>query len=153
MHLFNSRSTAVAVAAPVALILSLAAANVGVAMGAQETTSAGTTPPAATATPEEWDALMNEGAEVYGIDCMECHADGGVAPVLAGLTSLSKKDRVITWILQGVPDGSMPAFGPTLTDRQIAAVATYVRNYWDNAYGVVLELDVKRLRAEVDGRK
>jgi mono/diheme cytochrome c family protein len=39
----------------------------------------------------------------------------------------------------------MPPFG-SLTDRQVAAVATFVRNTGSNAYGVVLEADVARVR-------
>src|SRR5699024_5133872 len=31
----------------------------------------------------------------------------------------------------------MPAFGPLITDQQVAAVATYIRNSWGNDYGGV----------------
>jgi mono/diheme cytochrome c family protein len=92
--------------------------------------------------------LMDEGQEVYGIDCVECHADGGMGPSLVGNFALANRDRVVKAILAGVSDGDMPAFGPNLTDRKVAAVATYVRNAWDNQFGVVLEADVKRLREE-----
>jgi mono/diheme cytochrome c family protein len=42
----------------------------------------------------------------------------------------------------------MPPFAG-LTDRQVAAVATFVRNTGSNAYGVVLEADVARVRASL----
>lgn len=96
---------------------------------------------------------MGEGAEIYGADCMECHRDGGMGPVLTGHTALADQDRVIRSILAGASGGDMPAFGPTLSDRQVAAVATYIRSAWNNAPGVVLEADVRRARAALTARK
>lgn len=95
-------------------------------------------------------ALMAEGQAVFGAECTTCHgADGtsDVGPALAGNASMAVTDFVIKRLLQGVAD--MPAFASSLTDRQIAAVGTFVRNSWDNAHGIVLEADVKRVRAEV----
>jgi mono/diheme cytochrome c family protein len=93
-------------------------------------------------------ALMREGAAIYSAECTTCHApDGGSdqGPALASNNAIGSTEFVATRILGGVKD--MPAFAPTLSDRQIAAVATYVRNSWDNAHGMVLEADVARLRA------
>jgi mono/diheme cytochrome c family protein len=39
----------------------------------------------------------------------------------------------------------MPAFD-TLTDRQIAAVATYIRNSFGNSYGIATEDEVAGFR-------
>lgn len=92
-------------------------------------------------------ALMAEGQVVFGADCTTCHAADGAAdigPALAGNTSMGAKDAVITKILNGVND--MPGFAPTLSDRQVAAVATFIRNSWENAQGVVVESDVKAIR-------
>lgn len=95
-------------------------------------------------------ALMAEGQAVFGAECTTCHgADGtsDVGPALAGNTSMAVTDFVIKRLLQGVAD--MPAFASSLTDRQIAAVGTFVRNSWENAHGVVHEADVTRVRADV----
>ena len=44
---------------------------------------------------------------------------------------------IINQILWGVSDHGMPAFADLLTDREIAAAATFVRNSWTNNYGIV----------------
>ena len=98
-------------------------------------------------------ALKDEGQVIYSRECASCHAgDGtgdGAGPSLAGNTNLSNKDHVVRRILGGTGDGGMDPFGKVLTDRQVAAVATFVRNAWDNSNGVVLEADVKVIRAEL----
>ena len=33
----------------------------------------------------------------------------------------------------------MPAWGPVMDDREIAVVATYIRNSWGNGFGIVAE--------------
>ena len=93
--------------------------------------------------------LMAEGETIYSRDCATCHgADGseGSAPALAGSVGLGDKDRVVREMLTGVPAKGMPPFAPNLTDRRIAAVATFVRGAWGNAFGAVGEADVKKLR-------
>lgn len=93
-------------------------------------------------------ALMAEGAEIYAVECTTCHApDGGSdqGPALAGNTAIASTDFVAKRLLDGVKD--MPAFAPTLSDRQIAAVATFIRNSWDNDHGVVLETEIAKLRS------
>jgi mono/diheme cytochrome c family protein len=92
-------------------------------------------------------ALMEEGQLVFGTECVTCHApDGGedLGPALSSSPSIASADAVVTRILQGVKD--MPAFAPTLSDRKVAAVATFVRNAWGNTHGVVLEVEVARVR-------
>jgi len=44
----------------------------------------------------------------------------------------------------------MPAF-PNLTDREIAAVATYIRNSWGNEYGIAREASVAFARRAMGG--
>jgi mono/diheme cytochrome c family protein len=114
---------------------------------AQSTPAPAPVPVQAMVTAEQREALMRDGQLVYGRDCAECHADGGIGGPFAGKTVLNDKDRVITRILLGATDGSMEAFGPTLSDRDVAAVATFIRNTWDNTFGPVVEADVKRIRA------
>jgi mono/diheme cytochrome c family protein len=98
-------------------------------------------------------ALMDLGQTVYGTNCSECHADGGAGRSLTNDAALAKADFVVTQILKGTENGDMSEFASTLTDAQIAAVATFIRNSFDNAYGVVLEPDVQRLRAAVVKKK
>jgi mono/diheme cytochrome c family protein len=95
--------------------------------------------------------LAAEGQLVFGTSCVSCHdADGGdgAAPALNGHPSLGATDHIVRQILRGNAEKGMPAFAANLSDRQVAAVATYIRTAWDNAHGVVVEADVKRVRAE-----
>jgi cytochrome c oxidase subunit 2 len=97
-------------------------------------------------------ALMNLGAAVFGANnCLDCHGDGGAGPSFTNNSALANRDAVVRQILKGTDN--MSEFASTLTDAQIAAVATFIRNSFDNAYGVVLEPDVKRLRDEVVKKK
>ena len=93
--------------------------------------------------------VMLAGAAIYQDLCSACHrADGtGVPyliPNLADSSSVSSREptsvlRVLIHGAQSVatqrePTGpSMPAFGWQLTDTQVAAVATYIRNSWGHA--------------------
>lgn len=53
----------------------------------------------------------------------------------------------LTVVLHGIPGTRMFAFGPMLTDEQIAAVVTYERNAWGNDGGdIVQPAQVKALR-------
>lgn len=97
-------------------------------------------------------ALMREGEALFGSACVSCHADPGmesIGPTLGGNAALTNKDHVIRRVLQGVPEKGMPPFAPSYSNRQVAAVATFIRNAWDNAYGVVTEADVARIRDEL----
>jgi mono/diheme cytochrome c family protein len=97
------------------------------------------------------DELFAEGQVVFGTNCVSCHdaAGGdGQAPALSGHPSMGARDHIVRQILQGNLQKGMPAFGAQLNDRQVAAVATYIRMAWDNAHGVVLEADVKKVRDE-----
>jgi len=94
--------------------------------------------------------LKDQGQELYTRDCATCHgADGngdGAGPALDGDTALANKDRVLERIIQGSAEKGMDPFGSALNDREIAAVATFVRNAWNNSYGVVIESEVKNKR-------
>lgn len=96
-------------------------------------------------------ALSADGEVIYMRDCASCHgADGtsdGAGPALAGNTNLANETHVLTRIVGGSAAKGMEAFGKTLPDHDIAAVATYVRNAWGNDDGLVLESDVAPIRA------
>jgi mono/diheme cytochrome c family protein len=100
---------------------------------------------------EQLSALKAEGEVIYGRECAPCHGadgqgDGG--PALAGDAKLGDKALVIRRILGGTGDGGMDPFAASLSDRQIAAVATFIRNVWENDKGLIVAADVKPLRDE-----
>lgn len=70
--------------------------------------------------------------------CFVCHGQlgyGGAGPGFRGDKMLAVDDFVIGRILLG--GGIMPPFAATLSDQQIAAVATYIRTNWGNNFGAV----------------
>lgn len=109
--------------------------------------------------------LMKAGEAIFADSCSACHqADGkGVPrmfPPLVGNANVQSADptSIIRVILEGaqtVPTdarptpSSMPAFGWRLSDQEVAAIATYVRNNWGNSAPPVSADDVKSLRTEL----
>lgn len=93
--------------------------------------------------------LMEDGANVYRMNCVACHgaeAQGGVGPGLAANPFFSDSAAVIDQILNGFPDHGMPAFAGILDDYQIASLLTYLRGSFGNEYGPVLEEEVAQRR-------
>lgn len=106
--------------------------------------------------------VMKTGKSLYGANCAACHtASGagvaGIAPTLAGsaIVQAAAADSLIDVVLNGAQavatDAAptapgMPAFGWLLSDEQIAALLSYVRNDWGNAASVVQAGDVAALR-------
>ena len=94
-----------------------------------------------------FDEVMDAGQEVYRRICAACHAVGGTGgegPRLVANPRVGDADYLVDTILRGF--GYMPGFGRQLSDADVAAVATYVRNSWDNEYPVVSEEEVSRIR-------
>lgn len=88
------------------------------------------------------DELKEQGAKVYAANCAVCHQPSGKGtgpfPALDG--SAVVKGPIaghLDLVLNG--KGQMPAWGPTLSDVEIASVITFVSNTWDNHNGVVLQ--------------
>ncbi len=118
----------------------------------------GSTPTAAT--PDK--NVMTAGGAIFADSCSGCHqADGrGVPrmfPPLAHDPNVQQDNplTVVRVILEGARTAAtdkaptpfaMPAFDWKLTDAQIAAVATYVRNSWGNSAPPVSAATVKDLR-------
>lgn len=82
---------------------------------------------------------MALGKEKYNTACAACHrVDGkGLPPLFPALKGSSVAvgkpiSRHIDMILNGVPGSAMQAYRDQLTDEEIAAIATYERNAWDN---------------------
>ena len=92
--------------------------------------------------------LLAEGAKVYTKTCASCHmADGGGVPNLQpdlndNPVVTGDPTTLIRVLIQGPakvlpPDrphfsNTMPSFAPTLSDEQIAAVLTYIRQQYNN---------------------
>lgn len=70
--------------------------------------------------------------------CFVCHGEqgfGGAGPRFRENRFLGLEDYVVGQVLVGRK--IMPSFADTLSDEQIAAVATYIRNAWGNKFGSV----------------
>jgi mono/diheme cytochrome c family protein len=123
------------------------------------------------ASPQPPDAAqMRRGEAVFVARCSYCHQppgtldtlnEGGLPdyPKLPGDTLVMGRDptTVLRIILEGAASPvtanerttfSMPAFG-TLSDGEIADVATYIRNAWSNRAPSVTAADVAKLRSAV----
>jgi len=86
------------------------------------------------------------GQQVYANNCAACHQPTGegrppVFPALKGdKTAVGPKAAVLAVVLNG--RGAMPAWKTALTDEEVAAVVTYVRNAWGNKAPAVTTADV-----------
>ena len=95
-------------------------------------------------------ALTYQGGGVlFNNVCQSCHMPeghgAGPYPALSKDAKLTVAAYSITLILNG--SKIMPAFGPMLTDQQIADVVNYVRTHFGNSYkDRVAPADVKALR-------
>jgi mono/diheme cytochrome c family protein len=101
------------------------------------------------------------GHSLYLNQCAQCHGDNGEGrgdyPPLAGnrTVTMSSSVNLVRIILSGgfapTTDGNprpygMPPFGHTLSDSEVAEVATYVRNAWGQKAGAVMPLEVQKIR-------
>ena len=106
-------------------------------------------------------ALLASGKSVYAQNCLTCHmadglgVDGMNPPLVKTDYVLGDKTRLTNVLLNGLKGveiggeqyhGVMPAQA-TLTDVQIAAVLTYVRNAFGNRASAVSVAEVKAVRA------
>ncbi len=112
---------------------------------------------------EDVQKVLDAGAKLYLKHCADCHgADGaGYAsayPPLAGNRSLTMATAVnpIRLVLNGgYPPGTagnprpygMPPFRAVLSNDEVAAVVSYIRNSWGNRAGLVSALEVSRYEA------
>lgn len=90
-------------------------------------------------------SLMDEGESLFRNNCSTCHGDEGqglVGPGLDGMGALERSSFLISTIFTGRPNHGMPAFADEFSDRQVAAVATFVRNSWGNEFGAVTPEEV-----------
>jgi mono/diheme cytochrome c family protein len=111
---------------------------------------------------------MTAGAAIYRDQCSACHGlDGSgsdrLFPSVAG-SSMARSDdpaSVIRIVLRGARSVAtaseptapgMPSYGWQLTDAQVAAVLTYIRNAWGNAAPAVTADAVARQRTSLARR-
>ena len=108
-------------------------------------------------------AEMELGGKLYEQHCAQCHGargeggEGGAFPPLAGNRAvlLREPTNLVRVVLQGGylpatagnprPHG-MPPFTQVLTDREIAAVLSFIRSSWGNQAGKVDTITVHRAR-------
>lgn len=93
--------------------------------------------------------VMTLGKEVYLARCAVCHKPEGIGGVGAALSLVGNyRLRNDTQTIQQILNGGqyMPGFAFLLGNAEIAAVATYIRNSWDNHHGPVTEAQVAELR-------
>jgi len=89
------------------------------------------------------DELMARGKQVYA-QCAACHGPNGEGigpfPKLAGSKiALGPVKDHLNIVIKGKPGTAMQAFGPQLSDADIAAVVTYERNMFGNNKGDVVQ--------------
>lgn len=122
----------------------------------------GGTPPAPLAA---GDASMTLGKRVYESQCIACHVSSGngirqMIPSLAGSPVINSGDpaTLLQMVLKGGdgpqtetnPTGAgMPRFDWKLSDDEVAAVLTYVRNTWNNAAPAVDSATVQKARSQL----
>jgi mono/diheme cytochrome c family protein len=110
---------------------------------------------------------MEVGQAIFVDSCAACHTREGagvehIFPKLAGNVIATQDDpaSLIRIVIAGgraaatdarPTSPAMPSLGYRLSDEQIAAVVTYVRNSWGNAASSVSAETVKALRTHVTG--
>jgi mono/diheme cytochrome c family protein len=114
------------------------------------------------------EGLFAEGEVVFTQTCVPCHGAAGAGvpgqfPPLAGSEWVlsNEPDRITRIVMNGLQGpiqvkgaafaNAMPAFGENLSDRQIAAVLTYIRASFGNSAPEVPVAKVTEVRNEVKG--
>lgn len=111
--------------------------------------------------------VMKAGKAIYSDNCAACHREDGRgvaelfpalrdAPAVRAVNPLSLIRVVVegakTASTDGAPTGpGMPSYAWQLSDDQIAAVLTYVRNSWGNAASAVSKSDVQSAKPVLAG--
>lgn len=112
----------------------------------------------ATAAAAAGTTAVNVGGKVYQTNCSSCHQTNGQGvpgtfPPLAGnAVVVGDPAKVIHIVKYGLTGsitvggksygGVMPAWGPTLSNDDIAQAVTYIRSSWGNKASAVTEADV-----------
>jgi cytochrome c oxidase subunit 2 len=103
---------------------------------------------------KKWEVgdLVTRGEKVYAANCVACHQAQGQgtpamkAPALAGNKNVTAGEETpVDVVLNGRPNTAMQSF-KQLSDTEIAAVVTFVRNSWGNKASDVQPAEVKARR-------
>jgi mono/diheme cytochrome c family protein len=111
---------------------------------------------------------IRAGERLFKANCQQCHGPEGLGqpgtyPPLAGSPwVVGTQDRPISILLEGMTgkatvlgndyNGSMPALGQILKDKEVAAVLTFVRQAWGTGGSPVDEDRVAALRGQLGVR-
>jgi mono/diheme cytochrome c family protein len=89
--------------------------------------------------------LAARGADVYAIYCAACHQADGRGNIGPGLISNARVGDAV-FVARQIRDGlgEMPGFGMVLSLQDMAAVATFVRTHFGNAFGPMAPADFER---------
>jgi mono/diheme cytochrome c family protein len=95
--------------------------------------------------------LISAGSKIYRAKCARCHGRKGqgqfnghdAAPKLRGNYANLATEEITIQVIRG--GAYMPKFD-YLSDHDIAAVATYIRNSFGNKLGLVTVEDISKLR-------
>jgi mono/diheme cytochrome c family protein len=118
--------------------------------------------PPAPASPKQGGGTQDAlGKKIFQESCVSCHNWTGVSAItpfatLAGARAVNDRTAtnvaqiVISGTVRHAPSGvvSMPAFGSTHSDTEIAAVSNYVTARFGSAASSITEKDVAGLRAQ-----
>jgi cytochrome c oxidase cbb3-type subunit 2 len=109
-----------------------------------------------TPTPMSDDALIEQGEMLYNDFCAACHQPEGqgvpggagffVAPLDGSEFVTAEPEGLLMAILGGY--GPMPGFRGSLTNEELAAIASYIRTAWSNDASIVHPEDVAALNPE-----
>ncbi len=107
-------------------------------------------------------AQAPDGARLFAATCQVCHQVTGLGvpnqfpPLVGSEWVLGNEDRFVMIVLHGLVgeievegetfNGAMPTLGPTFTDDELAAVASYVRRSWGNRAAPIATATVTRVR-------
>lgn len=107
-------------------------------------------------------SVLNQGSALYKVQCASCHGDQGQGqtgayPALAGNWGVNQPNAAN--VLKAIQNGGyapstqrnprpygMPPFRHTLSEEEIAAVATYIRQSWGNQASAVKGLGLEFAR-------
>ncbi len=122
---------------------------------AMEAQSAPGAPPARTQADQklsdQQQQLLEQGRQIYMQYASRCHqpTGAGMPPAIPQLANskfvTGDATQVIHMVLTG--EGAMPAMGKLLSDQQVAAVVSYIRNAWGNNAQPVTAEQVKAARS------
>jgi cytochrome c oxidase subunit 2 len=110
--------------------------------------------PAATAEPLSDDELISNGEAVYTSYCAACHQLDGQGienayPPLAGNAFVTAEDPAGVLRVVFTGRAGMPHFRDYLSQQEIAAAVSYVRNGWENDAAVVTLEEVQMVEEEI----